>query len=252
MLIDDAGATLISRIEDSEVVGGYQAMAPEFIVDMDDNADLVLKTRTNDKNEIEYYTEGDLDPDTFLLNVHAFAPDTGSITYIWKYQSLNEQNTTAGEPIDAIPVNEMVEITSERATSRIVLEGEETLYDTTVNDFKAYNWNLYIKTSDSDEIYTLYEGNLPPQYGVDNLGSTNMLYERQSSFTADKPGVYWAVASNRVTNNSKSVSSMKAYFLRPEDVEIETQPQATNNILVDDVLTDELTPVCKLSVKAKE
>lgn len=255
LLIDDAGATLISRIEDSPVVGGYQAKAPEFIVDMDKNEYTFLKTRVNDKGEEETYIECDLDEESLMriLHVHAFAPDTGAITYIWKYQTLNDQNTTEEQPIEATPVNEMVDITSERATSRIILGASETLYDTTADDFKAYNWNLYIKASDKNEtdpIYTLYTGNLPPQEGVDSLGDDNKLYERQSSYKVQGPGVYWAVASNRVTNNSKSAASMKAYFLRPEDVIIDTQPQATGNILTDndnDGFYD-----CQLSVVARE
>lgn len=249
----DAGTTIADRIEDSIVTGSYQAKAPEFIVDMDDNEGAVIKTRTNEDNTVETYAEFDLDADTLMriLHVHAFASDTGSITYSWKKQGLNENNTTEGEPIETTPYNEMIAVTSDRATSQIVLDDGEDLYDTSANDFKAYNWNLYIKSSDDkNPIYTLYEGNLPPQEGVDSLGADKMLYERQSSFKVTGPGLYYVVASNRVTNSSKSVSGMKAYFLRPEDVIIETQPQATGNILIDSDNNGYLN--CNLSVVAKE
>ena len=51
------------------------------------------------------------------------------------------------------------------------------------------------------------------------------VYLKQSKCIANKDGVYWAHAENRITNSSASEDSNKAAFLRPTYVDISTQPE---------------------------
>lgn len=82
--IDDCGDRLIERLENSEIVGGYVAAIPEFITNIDDTVDYDL----------------DLLTEQYELLVQATAADTGVITYTWKRQGLNSDNTTEGQSIE--------------------------------------------------------------------------------------------------------------------------------------------------------
>lgn len=183
--IDDCGDRLIERLKDSVVVGGYAAATPEF--------------RINLENKPTGY---DLEEDgTYRLLVQAFASDTGAISYEWKKQGLNEDNTTAGTDIITIEsINEFVPADMDNLNK----------------DYAYYRLDAY-------ENPTLYKGNIPPT-AADKLLKEEVLYTKQSMCIADDHGVYWAVAKNRITNSASYTDSVKAKFLRPEEVKIATQP----------------------------
>ena len=206
--VDDAGRTLIERIENGAVVGGYEAKAPEFAVGRN------LSTN-----------EYDLDPvtKTLTLHVHAFADDTGAISYVWKYQGLNDNNDTTGEEIvSSVVENEMINVLD-------VVDANGNKILTRLQDMTEanYPWNLYIKNGD---IYSRYTGSIPPS-AEDIADEDFALYERHSKFVADKAGVYWAVAENRLTNSLARTESIKARFPMPKDIKINKQP--VNGILND-------------------
>ena len=90
-----------------------------------------------------------------------------------------------------------------------------------------YPWNLYIKNGD---IYSRYSGSIPPS-AEDIADDDFALNERHSKFVADKAGVYWAVAENRLTNSLARTESIKARFPMPKDIKINKQPD--NGILND-------------------
>ena len=71
--VDDVANRLLERLENSQVVGGYAAAVPDFVVDLVENPQ---------DNKPGY----DLNPDTneFELLVQAFSSDTGAISYTWK------------------------------------------------------------------------------------------------------------------------------------------------------------------------
>lgn len=204
--VDDVGDRLVERIENSEIAGGYAAAVPIFVKDLDvPNADLIY----------------DLDAETglFDLLVQAYSTDTGAITYTWKRQGLNEDNTGNGE-----------EITTIEATNKMV----EVVDLNNLN--KSYS---YYETNGSDingnPIYTLYTGTIPPS--AEDISNGLKLYEKQSMVKADRAGIYWAVAENRITNSSSSELSKKATFPKPQYINITKQPDA-KGILVD-VSTEE-------------
>lgn len=197
--LDDVGDRLIERIENSEIVGGYAAAVPIFVENLDDTT---------------FY---DLDAETglFDLLVQAYSTDTGAISYTWKRQSLNEDNTGSGEEIAVIEsINKMVEV-----EDLLNLNPSYSYYKTNGTD------------ADGEPIYILYTGPKPPS--DEDLGNPDFkLYEKQSMAQADRAGIYWAVAENRITNSSSSELSKKATFPKPQDVVISQHPDK-QGILVD-------------------
>jgi len=207
--VDDVGNRLIERLENSEIAGGYAAATPIFEKNLDKpNADLIY----------------DLDPatQTFDLLVQAYATDTGAITYTWKKQGLNPDNSEQGQDIETFTgVNVFVKV--------------EDL--TKLNKAYAYYWTNG-NDSNGDPIYTRYDrfttnadGTLSPNTEDLDMkdaegNKTFALYVKQSKFTADSAGLYWCVAENRITNSSSSALSKKAKFPRPEDVRISEHPAA--------------------------
>lgn len=187
--VDDVANRLLERLENSQVVGGYAAAVPDFVVD------LVENPQTNKPGY-------DLNPDTheFELLVQAFSSDTGAISYTWKRQALNEDNTTTDTLIDTIP-----SITA-------FIEGDKN------NMNKSYVYYMYL----GDDKYTALNRALTQE----ELNNDDFkVYLKQSKCIADRDGVYWAHAENRITNSSASKDSTKAAFLRPTYVDIKTQPK---------------------------
>lgn len=227
--VDDVGNRLIQRLENSEIAGGYAAATPIFEKNLDvPNADLIY-----DLNE---------ETQTFDLLVQAYATDTGAITYTWKKQGLNPDNTAEGQDIETF------------AGTNVFVKVDDVK---NLNKSYAYYWTNG-NDSEGEPIYTRYD-----RFNVNDDGSitpnaedlemkdaegnkTFALYVKQSKFTADSVGVYWAVAENRITNSSSAELSKKAIFPRPEDVRISNHPKA-RAILVE--LADG-TFACELSVTA--
>lgn len=188
-VVDDVANRLLERLENSQVVGGYAAAVPDFVVD------LVEKPQAN---KVGY----DLNPDTnqFELLVQAFSSDTGAISYTWKHQALNEDNTTTDTLIDTVP------------SVTAFIEGDKN------NMNKSYVYYMSL----GDNKYTTLNRALTPE----ELNDADFkVYLKQSKCIADKDGVYWAHAENRITNSSASKDSTKAAFLRPTYVDIKTQPK---------------------------
>ena len=198
--VDDVANRLLERLENSEVVGGYAAAKPDFVVNLVENPQ---------DGKIGY----DLDPDTheFELLVQAFSSDTGAISYTWKRQDLNEDNTTTNTFIETMPsVNAFV-------------EGDKH------NMNKSY---VYYKDIGNGKYSEIRKALTEQQLLDDNF----KVYLKQSKCIANKDGVYWAHAENRITNSSASEDSNKAAFLRPTYVDISTQP-ADKGILGEDGYT---------------
>lgn len=187
--VDDVADRLLERLKNSEIAGGYAAAKPEFVVNL-------VKNPQADK--LGY----DLDPEThkFELLVQAFSSDTGSINYIWKRQDLNEDNTTTDTLIEVVP------------STNVYVEADKH------NMNKSYVY--YIEAGDSD--YTPLTKTLTEQQLLDD---DFKVYLKQSKCIADRDGVYWAHAENRITNSTKSNDSEEVAFLRPTPVNISTQPK---------------------------
>ena len=192
--IDDCGDRLIERLENSEIVGGYVAAIPEFITNIDDTVDYDL----------------DLLTEQYELLVQATAADTGVITYTWKRQGLNSDNTTEGQSIETFNGSSVfVKVEDENL---LKLDKAYTYYQ--MNGDKPIKYNNFITNAD---------GTLSPN--PEDLAKENFaLFIKQSQFMANNYGVYWAVAENRITNSSSTQISHKATFPRPEEVVITVQP----------------------------
>lgn len=208
---DDCGNRLIERLENSEIAGGYAAATPIFEKNLDvPNANLIY----------------DLDPDTHILDllVQAYATDTGAITYTWKKQGLNEDNTVEGQNIDTF------------SGTNVFTKVDDL---TKLNKSYAYYWTTG-SDANGNKIYTRYDrfttnadGTITPDI-EDSKVEGFALYVKQSQFTADSAGVYWAVAENRITNSSSAELSKKAIFPRPEDIVISVNPTAKAILLDED------------------
>lgn len=187
--VDDVANRLLERLENSQIAGGYIAAEPQFVVDL---------VKDPQEGKIGY----DLDPDTheFELLVQAFSGDTGAISYIWKRQALNEDNTTTDTLIEVVP------------SINAFIEGDKH------NMNKSYVYYRDI----GDGKYNEIRGALSEE----ELNNDNFkVYLKQSKCVADKDGVYWAYAENRMTNSITPNESTKAAFLRPTYVDISTQPK---------------------------
>lgn len=187
--VDDVANRLLERLENSKIVGGYAAAKPKFVVNLVENPQ---------EGKLGY----DLDPDTheFELLVQAFSSDTGAISYTWKRQDLNEDNTTVNTFIETMPsVNAFV-------------EGDKH------NMNKSY---VYYKDIGNGKYSEIRQALTKQELLDDNF----KVYLKQSKCIANKDGVYWAHAENRITNSSASEDSNKAAFLRPTYVDISAQPE---------------------------
>ena len=78
----------------------------------------------------------------------------------------------------------------------------------------------YIEAGDGD--YTPLTKTLTTQQLNDDKFK---VYLKQSKCVADRDGIYWAHAENRITNSTKSNDSEEVAFLRPTPVNISTQPK---------------------------
>ena len=202
--LDDVGERLIERIKESQIVGGYGADTPIFIVDL---------------LEEEY----DLDPisEEFELQVKAQTSDTGAISYIWKYQGLNEDNTpneNDKKELESANSYEIIDMTNLEAIPK-----SRTYY--------------YMSSTDEEGNPTrpvLYTGAIPPT--TDWVTKHGALYEKLSAVKAKEAGIYQAEAKNRMTNSMSTGYSIKAVFPRPKFVKITQQPiargvlQASNGV----------------------
>lgn len=187
--VDDVANRLLERLENSEIVGGYAAAKPKFVANLVENPQ---------EGKLGY----DLNPDTheFELLVQAFSSDTGAISYTWKRQALNEDNTTTDTLVEVVPsVNAFV-------------EGDKH------NMNKSY---VYYKDIGNGKYSEIRQALTEKQLLDDDF----KVYLKQSKCIADRDGVYWAHAENRITNSSASEDSNKAAFLRPTYVDISTQPE---------------------------
>lgn len=195
--IDDIGIRLLERLENSTIVGGYSAAEPEFIINL------------LDKEDYEY----DFDAENgTTLKVLAFAPDTGSISYSWRKQELDANNNTTDQPITRLE-NKNLAVPVEKTRlldNRLVYYTNEGLTDV----FGSYELTDDQITSEEFKLYTRYASYVIPVNDEDD--DTN----------DGQTGVYWAIATNRITNSSKPKDSFKAIFPRPKTVVVETAPPA--------------------------
>ena len=197
--IDDVGDRLIERIENSEIVGGYAASLPVFVVDLVDT------------------TTYDLDAETGLydLLVQAQSTDTGAISYIWKRQGLDVANNSEGQEI-------------------VVLEGKNEFVAVDMSDLsklsgaRTYYYMTSVDAEGNPTQPVRYTGAIPPT--AEWIDEFKVLYEKQSAVQADRAGIYWAVAENRITNSTSSNNSKKVVFPKPEFVRI-TTPVAEKGVL---------------------
>lgn len=230
--IDDCGNRLIERLENSEIAGGYAAAVPIFVKDLDDpNADLIYDLIFNPDATEEEIAYG------YELLVHAYSTDTGSITYTWKKQELNEDNEVTGEEItSSIVENRMVEI--------------QDLANATIEKYPYTLYQLNGSDANGKPIYTTYRKTLPPS--AEDLDQGLRLFEKQSAFMADSAGVYWAIAENRITNSSASQVSKKAKFPRPGYINITEQPIGKGILINVDDDDPDMGAFCTLEVKVEE
>lgn len=162
------------------------------------------------------------DEGTYALLVQAFAADTGAVSYTWKYQELSPENSIENMPI---------KIVSDSQVSNVYVQVNP---EDMQKEYRYY-WG---------DNHILYTGTIPPTEDELTTYGTEF-YIKQSQCIADKAGVYWAIAENRITNSATSEESERAKFLRPEAVVISTQPK--NGLLTEDATGEK---VYKLNVVA--
>ena len=205
--VDNCADRLVELLTSSEIVGGYIAAKPIFLKDLDDpNPDLVYDL-LYDEDEDKYYYE---------LTARAYSEDTGGITYSWKRQELDTNNSTKNQ-----------EITNSNQSADKFSAVVENIY-TEITDYNAeIKGTIYLKTSetkpDGSPIYIEYTGPMPPS--SEDINNGIKLFVKHSACVVDKVGVYWAVAENRITNSSSIEESSKAIFPRPKHIVITSQPE---------------------------
>lgn len=197
--IDDAGVNIIGRLQNSVVAGGYAAAAPVF------------EKGKNLDNTKEY--DLDKDTNTYDLYVQAYATDTGSISYSWKHQDLS------GTVQPVISVNDYVEV--EDLTN---LSKSYAYYTRATAD----NGNTVIWPEYRD---FEYKGDIKTPLAED-VKNGLVLYTKQSKCTANAAGSYYAIATNRITNNAAETKSNEAVFPGPKPIIITSEPEK-NIILIE-------------------
>lgn len=223
--LDDVGVRLLERIENSEIVGGYAAVAPEFIVNLiDEEFDYGVEKTDKDGRII-------FDGTTF--KVVAWASDTGSISYKWKKQDLDKAtNSSKDQPITPDLINENFAVEVVKATTL----PEKFVYYFNEEMTKAVGGNTLTEEQVNDpniKVFARYAG-----YTID---TTNVTSEKGVA------GEYWAVATNRITNSATPTDSIRAVFPHPNDIKILTD-LANSGILTG----EEDNKTCDLSIVVDE
>lgn len=227
--VDNCADRLVELLTSSEIVGGYIAAKPIFLKDLNDpNPDLVYDLLYDEDNDKYYYE----------LTARAYSEDTGGITYSWKRQELDTNNSTKNQ-----------EITNSNQSADKFSAVVENIY-TEITDYNAeIKGTIYLKTSetkpDGSPIYIEYTGSMPPS--SEDIENGIKLFVKHSACVVDKVGVYWAVAENRITNSSSIEESSKAIFPRPKHIIITDKPEP-KGILRGDDLTGKK---CTLSVSVQ-
>ena len=204
--VDDAGNRIIGRLKNSIIAGGYAAAAPIFKLNLDDSV----------------YDDLDKEDNTHEIFVQAYATDTGAISYAWRKQGLNPDNTTTDQNIDPllgtnvyIPVEDYANL--DRSYAYYWVTGSDE------NGNKIYNLYPNFIIDDTD-------GSITP-HPDDTSKEGFALYVKQSKLTVDSAGVYYAIAENRITNSTTTTESKHIVFPWPEDVRIVEQPAAAKTLI---------------------
>ena len=201
--VDDCGDRIIGRLENSVIVGGYQAAEPVYIIDLLPIVDL------------DTDVDGDGVADTYKLMVQAYANDTGAISYSWKKQVIDAEGNK-GEIIILDGSNDYIAADLSNGGANL-------------NPAYAY----YQPVGDTGR-WTRYKGSIPPS--AEDLAKDDFeLYIKTSSCVVDSVGQYCAVAENRLTNSSNSKESTICEIPYPLPVIITVEPVA-NGIVADDVV----------------
>ena len=150
--------------------------------------------------------EYDLDEITGLyeLLVQAQSGDTGALSYKWVRRPLNENN----EIIDGM----------------VYLEGKNAFEPADMTKLDPSHTYYFMV----DGKPQLYRGTIP----MDPNWQHGDLYEKYNALEADRAGVYYAIAENRMTNSSQTTDSEKVKFPRPNPATI-TEKVAERGILRD-------------------
>lgn len=214
--IDDVGERLVSRLEDSVVVGGYVAATPEFVKNLDNDNPWSNVANLADAFIYDLELNEDGTAGTFDLLVQAKASDTGVITYTWKRQELNEDNTVG--QTDLLPLN-----------SRNYYEPIDLIEDQADLDNLDLTFNYYKLIDEENQLYTLYT-----DFSLEDIPENGLqLYVKNSGAQITSAGVYYVTAENRISNSATSKNSFKAIFPRPEDVIFSAQPE--KHFLLEDI-----------------
>lgn len=212
---EDLGQRLLGRIKDSEIVGGYIAHAPVFLINLldDINGYDYGIAKTNAEGEVIFTGE--------KLRIFAKSPDTGNISYTWQKQDLE-----TGEYSSLPNGNEFIEIPEEDLRS--------------LSDEFDY-WTM------NGEIPVRHDG-LPTETEIQN---GIQLFKRVATCEIDSKnitGIYWGIAENRMTNSATSEESVRVTFPAPKEVVVSKAPSVDGNILVGE--EDALS--CNLSILVEE
>lgn len=174
--IDDVGDRIIDRLENSTVIGGYVAQPPEWITDLNPEADLVKETGT------------------LKLYVQAKAKDSGEIAYEWTKQEILQDPTKTGQLTHETGVYEFIELPQDEWPTM------------------SPEYNYYYKNGDNYLRYGSKEGQPIP--ATPDIWE-HAIYEKKATFIADSVGIYRAKAINRVGSTFERVDSTPCVIPRP-------------------------------------
>ena len=175
-LIDDATGLIRDRFENSAVQNGsVKAETPIWTLNLAETINLA-------ENEETGFLE-----DPITLDVQAFAPDGGQISYIWKKYGIRP----AGHPREDL--GQRYDIAYEITMSKIP--------DTEVERQE----NVAYYQLDAKGAYIPYKGTLDRE--SDDYPE-NGVYRKYSTGTLDSVGEYYVIATNRVRQSTATVESV--------------------------------------------
>lgn len=218
---DNASGRFIGAITNSKNLAQEDAMAPYFIINLDDapEGSEVENADYNDGKVIEAY----IDPDhpSQILRVHATSNDAGDISYAWRYTDTLNTNFTSGLTYNLVGVDDYI------ATK-----------DTEKDPHK-----VYYKPNGSGENITYLPTEFVLEEGVTLYERTNTYvvaagktgYNTASSKDEIMPhvvGEYKAIATNTVGDNFEPSDSLTINFPAPKKLEyVETGKLTKNSYL---------------------
>jgi len=210
--IDDATAQFNNSIQNSKNTAAEDALAPYYLVNLDDETGEGENADYNNGQVLEAYIDETNPYQT--LRVEATSNDAGTISYKWQYRDLLETTYTGGLTYDLAETVEYIPTTDEAKV-------DHKLY------YKQSGDNYVPAEFEVTEGVQLYEKTSTYKVQYHAVGKNTVTLE--DGVMPHVVGQYKAIARNTVGDNYEETDSVTIVFPSPEKLEFTETGDLSNN-----------------------